>query len=249
MINTRFQPTTNGNIHLGHLYLALLNYHTAKNTGGRFIVRFDDDQKYWKDKLGKEKNNELCEQIKEDLKWVGLVPDLYSYTSQEKEKNEESIKNIIELDYYLTDKKFIPEEHNEAGIKNIERSYPYVPYLTAIKVVQDWREGINLLIRGDDLATEFSLYCYFCRCLDIPIPKHLYVPKLMQKIQGKAGAVSDLSDVSKTIGNFKIRDLREQGYSVKQIIGLLEDACLVDKLKGWDYENIKKNPLLDIDEM
>jgi glutamyl/glutaminyl-tRNA synthetase len=94
MVNTRFNPTANGNLHIGHLYLILLNYNHAKKTDGKFIVRFDDDQYYWVNNLGKEKVNQFCEEIKKDLAWIGIIPDVYSYESKEREENQKPHKNL-----------------------------------------------------------------------------------------------------------------------------------------------------------
>ncbi len=248
MTNTRFNPTPNGNLHLGHLYLILLNYHTAKENNGKFIVRFDDEEGLV-ETLGIDKINRFCEEIKEDLSWMGIEPDLYSYESKEKEENERYLKQINidveELKKPLKDLKNRERDGIYPQIKNIERPHPYVPYLTAVKVVQDYREGCGILIRGDDLVSEFSLYCHLCKILNIPIPKFYFVPKLMQyKKEGSEDSLSDLTDVSKTEGNFKLRDLRKKGYSPKEIIEWLGNLCLIDKKKGWDYENIKQRPTI-----
>ncbi len=166
---------------------------------------------------------------------MGIKPDLYSYVMEEKEKNEKYLKNSklfkgSEIDIKKLEEKYIPK------IKNIENPYPYVPYLTVTKAVQDYREGCGTLIRGDDLSSEFSLYCYFCKLLNIPVPEFIYVPRLMH------GTIS----LSKTKGNLKLKDLRKKGYSPEQIFKLLKDACLIDKKKGWFYKNIKPQPVIYI---
>ena len=243
MTNTRFNPTANGNLHIGHLYLILLNYHAAKRNNGKFIVRFDDDQALWIQRLGREKIDQFCEEIKEDLSWMGIEPDLYSYESKEKEENEKYLKQIKMLDDTIPTFDSYKESLKKIQIKNTDRPYPYVPHLTAIKVVQDRREDCGILIRGEDLVSEFSLYCYFCKLLGFPIPDFFYVPKLMQSKKG-GGSLLDLSDVSKTAGSLSLRELKQKGYSPRQIIELLEDVCFIDKEKGWSYENIKQDPVI-----
>jgi hypothetical protein len=44
---TRFNPTLNGYLHLGHVMMCLVNRAEATEHGGKFLVRFDDDQRYW----------------------------------------------------------------------------------------------------------------------------------------------------------------------------------------------------------
>ena len=38
----RFAPSSNGYLHLGHAYSALLNFAMARATGGRFLLRIED---------------------------------------------------------------------------------------------------------------------------------------------------------------------------------------------------------------
>ncbi len=239
MANTRFNPTPNGHLHLGHIYMILLNYHTAKKTNGKFIVRFEDSNLLEMEDFEKKKMNQYCKEIKEDLAWFGIKPDLYTYGSKERDRNEKYLKkfkilNLVKTHRMWNSQKILPK------VKNT-RTYPYTPHLTALKVVQDWKEECNLLIRGDDLVSEFSLYCHFCKLLNIPIPKFYYVPRLMQ---GNKNKISELCNVEKTQGNFKLRDYKEKGYTPEQIKKMLEKACLIDKTKGWDYKNIKKNPVI-----
>lgn len=41
-ITTRFAPSPNGPLHLGHAYSALLNFEVARRLGGRFLLRIED---------------------------------------------------------------------------------------------------------------------------------------------------------------------------------------------------------------
>ena len=55
MNTTRFNPTPNGALHLGHVYNILFNEQFAHNNGGKFYVRFEDGTssqmvQNWKDK-------------------------------------------------------------------------------------------------------------------------------------------------------------------------------------------------------
>ena len=40
--NTRFAPSPNGYLHLGHAYSALISSELAKKTGGKFFLRIED---------------------------------------------------------------------------------------------------------------------------------------------------------------------------------------------------------------
>lgn len=61
----RFAPSPTGNIHIGNLRAALINYLFALKEGGEFILRIDDtDQERSKE--------EYVRSIMEDLDWLGL---------------------------------------------------------------------------------------------------------------------------------------------------------------------------------
>jgi glutamyl-Q tRNA(Asp) synthetase len=61
----RFAPSSNGYLHLGHAYSALLNFELARQTGGRFLLRIEDiDFARCKP--------EFETAIYEDLAWLGI---------------------------------------------------------------------------------------------------------------------------------------------------------------------------------
>ncbi|MBW8840300.1 MAG: hypothetical protein JF608_00555, partial [Sphingomonadales bacterium] len=39
---TRFAPSPTGNLHIGNIRTAILNWLFAQSTGGRFVLRIDD---------------------------------------------------------------------------------------------------------------------------------------------------------------------------------------------------------------
>ncbi len=61
----RFAPSPNGFLHLGHAYSALLNFHLARDSGGRFLLRIEDIDR------GRARP-EYEAAIYEDLAWLGL---------------------------------------------------------------------------------------------------------------------------------------------------------------------------------
>jgi glutamyl-Q tRNA(Asp) synthetase len=61
----RFAPSPNGYLHLGHAYSALLNFDSARATGGRFLLRIEDiDATRCK--------AEFETAIYQDLAWLGM---------------------------------------------------------------------------------------------------------------------------------------------------------------------------------
>lgn len=65
MILTRFAPSPNGPLHLGHAYSAVVAHDLAKAAGGRFLLRVEDID-------GARSRPELADGFRRDLEWLGL---------------------------------------------------------------------------------------------------------------------------------------------------------------------------------
>jgi glutamyl-Q tRNA(Asp) synthetase len=63
---TRFAPSPTGYLHLGHAFAAVYAAQSARDTGGRFLVRIEDTDR------GRCRP-EYEDAIEEDLRWLGLV--------------------------------------------------------------------------------------------------------------------------------------------------------------------------------
>src|SRR5438132_747415 len=61
----RFAPSSNGYLHLGHAYSALLNFDSARATGGRFLLRIEDIDVT-------RCRSEFETAIHQDLAWLGM---------------------------------------------------------------------------------------------------------------------------------------------------------------------------------
>lgn len=65
---TRFAPSPTGRLHVGNIRTALHNYLFARKNGGTFILRIDDTDQ--------ERSTAAFDQaIRDDLEWLGLLPD------------------------------------------------------------------------------------------------------------------------------------------------------------------------------
>jgi glutamyl-Q tRNA(Asp) synthetase len=62
----RFAPSPNGYLHLGHAYSALLNFASARQAGGRFLLRIEDIDTT-------RCRTEFEAAIYEDLAWLGIA--------------------------------------------------------------------------------------------------------------------------------------------------------------------------------
>ncbi|WP_305097364.1 tRNA glutamyl-Q(34) synthetase GluQRS [Croceibacterium aestuarii] len=65
MTVTRFAPSPNGPLHLGHAYSAIVAHDLAKERGGRFLLRIEDID-------GARSRPEMADEFRADLAWLGL---------------------------------------------------------------------------------------------------------------------------------------------------------------------------------
>jgi glutamyl-Q tRNA(Asp) synthetase len=68
MIVTRFAPSPNGPLHLGHALSAILAHDLAAERGGRFLLRIEDID-------GTRSRADLADEFRADLGWLGLQWD------------------------------------------------------------------------------------------------------------------------------------------------------------------------------
>jgi glutamyl-Q tRNA(Asp) synthetase len=67
-LTTRFAPSPNGPLHLGHALSAIIAHDLAKASGGRFLLRIEDID-------GPRSRPELADEFRRDLAWLGLEWD------------------------------------------------------------------------------------------------------------------------------------------------------------------------------
>ena len=68
MVVTRFAPSPNGPLHLGHAYAAIVAHDLARSANGRFLLRIEDID-------GPRSRAEFVEEILADMAWLGLQWD------------------------------------------------------------------------------------------------------------------------------------------------------------------------------
>jgi glutamyl/glutaminyl-tRNA synthetase len=223
---TRFCPTANGSLHVGHAYTALVNYNYAREHNGTFILRFDDSSPTVR-LLEQSAREKIIEGQLRDLKWLGIRPDVTYLESDYRDKVQDPLD--------------APEEDPESVLPLYARMagtgwlpIPWIPAQTWIRVKLDYMDGVTHVIRGEEWATEFGIYAYFCWMQKLPIPRFMFLPR----ITSHGG-----NDISKTAGGFKISDLRASGWTRKKFIFAMEKSVLSWPPNGWELWNLKPNPV------
>ncbi|WFL78873.1 tRNA glutamyl-Q(34) synthetase GluQRS [Altererythrobacter arenosus] len=86
---TRFAPSPNGMLHLGHAYSAVVAHDLARERGGRFLLRIEDID-------GARSRPELAAEFHRDLEWLGLEWDEVSAQSSRLASYEEAATRLVQ---------------------------------------------------------------------------------------------------------------------------------------------------------
>lgn len=241
--NTRFCPTiTAPGLHVGHLYTALVNEREAHRSGGRFTIRVDDTQIYWKDKFENKTDiigDIYISQIEQFMQvdgvsWQSKLPDPLSIIGKHQKPLYDAIFSLIGGEQMLFD--LSCEWVTDRDLC----SYPYATKFTLEKVVWDVHEGINWMIRGEDLITETSLYHFFTDLFGFPWVLQSYLPRL--RSDNREG-LRNASPISKKRGNYQL-DKQVELFGIDGVIDLLKQSCLIDVEGDFYIENVKWNPTI-----
>lgn len=241
--NTRFNPTITGSeLHVGHLYTALVNEREAHRSGGRFIIRIDDTQEYWSDKMG-EQSESIGEKyvsqlsqfmVVDGVDWQSKMPSPHSLIGKHQQYIYDTIFTNLRKEQMVYDLVCDWVEDQDLLM------YPYAPNFTFEKVAWDFYEGINWIIRGEDLVTEASMYHFFCEIFGFPRVVQTYLPRLRSTDRLQ---LRNTSPISKQRGNYQLsRQIEILG--VDGVLDLLKQSCLIDPDKDFYVENVKWNPTI-----
>ena len=88
MVVTRFAPSPNGSLHLGHAYSAIRAHDIAATRGGRFLLRIEDID-------GERSLPEKAEEFRRDLAWLGLEWEEVPAQSTRLASYEEAAQSLL----------------------------------------------------------------------------------------------------------------------------------------------------------
>lgn len=86
---TRFAPSPNGPMHLGHAYSAIFAHDIAKQAGGHFLMRIEDID-------GVRSRPELIDEYRKNLEWLGLEWEEVPAQSTRLETYGEAARRLFE---------------------------------------------------------------------------------------------------------------------------------------------------------
>lgn len=87
-VKVRFAPSPTGNLHVGNLRTALVNYLFARRAGGHFMLRIDDTDT-------ERSTPEFEASIRTDLSWMGMGWDSEDRQSQRLERYDAALQKLV----------------------------------------------------------------------------------------------------------------------------------------------------------
>ena len=87
-VKVRFAPSPTGNLHVGNLRTALVNYLFARRANGHFMLRIDDTDT-------ERSTPEFEASIRADLSWMGMGWDSEDRQSQRLERYDEALRRLV----------------------------------------------------------------------------------------------------------------------------------------------------------
>jgi len=233
--NTRFNPTISGPLHIGHLYMALVNATEAHRTGGKFIIRIDDTQDVWNHLIKKEQRDKYYEEYQEQLSYF---VDVDVWERQSQMPTPEDIIGDNPILRCLPPSSWGSTTNIEWREDINQRVFQYDLRSVVEKVIWDYWQKVNLLIRGDDLITEAQFYEHMTSVLRLAIIHQVYLPKLMSiKLRDDIRAY-----ISKTNRVYSLETQIDK-LGVIATMSLLREACLIDPDGEFIVDNIKSSPI------
>lgn len=243
MIRSRIAPTPSGYLHIGNIFNFLTTYIRTKKFGGHLHLRIDDiDAARVKD--------DYLEDIFDSLRWLGITCDSgptsvldfkKNYSQQNKVEYYRSFldrfdvlsypcscsrKNINQCNCKEKDLQFTPDqtairitteshrELNEAMPNFVIWRKDNLPAYQLTSLVDDIDEKINLIIRGDDLFDSTTAQVFLSEIAGFKDYSKITF------LHHDLVSLDDGTKLSKSSGDTSLSQMRENGFTQKDIINL-----------------------------
>lgn len=226
----RLAPTPSGHLHLGNALAFGAAWLSARNAGGRVLLRVEDLDR------GRARDA-VAQSQREDLRWLGLAWD------EEVPPQSTRVYSVEGLDVYRCDcnrarrlarecrcrethrlvgawrfrtppgavafvdracgpQRVVPEDDPVLMRPDGEAAYPLAV------VVDDARDGVTEVVRGGDLLEATAVQVRLYEALGRPVPTWLHVPVLLGP---------DGKKLSKSHGSTELRALRAEGWTPERV--------------------------------
>ena len=225
-MNTLFAPTPNNDPHVGHCWVAWLNWQAARRSGGEFVVLWDDVT--YEQGLGMLSGWSLetgVRRTREQLTWMGMAPDREGYYSDHLTEAQAAAER---LGYHWPRTiGVLPVMGSQPpAMQDDERQYvgAYKPAEVALWIVAEHNERIGGYWTGQDFLPLAALHDDMTARLGLRPSRISYTPPVRREQMPEKE--------SKSKGAVSLGDLRRAGFEPWQIISTLRECARVSKLAG-----------------
>lgn len=223
-IRVRFAPSPTGPLHIGGTRTALFNYLFAKKNKGKVILRIEDTDV--------ERSQEVFEQdIKENLKWLGLNWDEEYRQSERKDVYKKYLDKLIEKDlvyqkdgaYYFktpTEGEVVVNDLIRGKVSFEASSFDDFVIVKSdgnfvfhfVNVVDDLEMKISHIIRGEDHLSNTPKHILLFQAFKAEVPQYAHIPLILNE---------DRSKISKRTGDVNFAQYKDKGYLPVALIDFL----------------------------
>ena len=235
-IRTRFAPSPTGNVHIGNIRVAIYNWIFARHHHGSFLLRVEDTDQ-------ERSNSEAIQVLFDTMNWLGLNYDEEPLYQSKQKKDHLRIANDLlkkglayredkgntgegECIIFRMPNEDITFEDQIRGslTKSFNDLEDFVivrsdgtPVFHLANVVDDIKQGITHVIRGDDHIENTFRHVALYRALNEDVPIFAHLPMIINQ-QGKP--------YSKRDGDAFVGDFKQKGFLSDALFNYLT-------LLGW----------------
>ena len=259
-VRVRFAPSPTGSVHIGNIRAAVFNWLFARHVGGKFLLRIEDtdlvrstkeaidkvlDAMEW---LGLDYDEPVVYQTHNASDHLAAVEKLLSTGAAYKAVKEsidqttgEKLSGEVVLFRMPKEGRIEYDDLVKGHMKKkAEDTQDFVivrsdgsPVFHIANVVDDIKQGITHIIRGDDHVENTFKHIQIFKALGAPVPQYAHLPMIVNA-QGKP--------YSKRDGAAFVGDFKEQGYLPEALFNFL---VLLGWAPGDDREVMSRKELVE----
>ena len=252
-VKVRFPPSPTGYCHVGTARMAVLNFLFAKKHGGTILFRSEDTDR-------ERSTKEFEDDIVNQLEWLGLAWDEFYRSTEMVERHKEAMQQLIhEGTAYVSEEESKKDPGQKVRVVRLRNTGKTVSFTDAIRgditvdttdlgdfvigraiddplyhlavVVDDAKDGITHVIRGEDHISNTPRQILIQEALQYPRPLYAHFPLHL---------AADKTKLSKRKGDVAVRSYREKGYIPEALLNYLA-------ILGWTPPSGRE--VLSIEEM